>query len=161
MAEIELNVLTGQCLNRRIDDIEVVRKEVTAWVKFRNDKNAKVNWQFITEDARIKSSRLYPTLESWRDTSDFIVRTLNKYRPKKDPSEWTFEEIDQLRVENKFSDAILKAVAENCSPNYINKPQLGKYFAEECTADDIPEKVKELFINVRGIIDIDWWIYQM
>ena len=64
MAEIELNVLTGQCLNRRIDDIEVVRKEVTAWVKFRNDKNAKVNWQFTTEDARIKLSRLYPTLES-------------------------------------------------------------------------------------------------
>ena len=63
MAEIELNVLTGQCLNRRIDDIEVVRKEVTAWAKFRNNKNAKVNWQFTTEDARIKLSRLYPTLE--------------------------------------------------------------------------------------------------
>ena len=63
MAEIELNVLTGQCLNRRIDDIEVVRKEVTAWAKFRNNKNAKVNWQFSTEDARIKLSRLYPTLE--------------------------------------------------------------------------------------------------
>jgi hypothetical protein len=42
MAEIELNVLTGQCLNRRIDDIEIVRKEVTAWQKFRNNKNAKV-----------------------------------------------------------------------------------------------------------------------
>jgi len=63
MAEIELNVLTGQCLNRRIDGIEVVRKEVTAWAKFRNNKNAKVNWQFTTEDARIKLSRLYPTLE--------------------------------------------------------------------------------------------------
>jgi len=58
-----LNVLTGQCLNRRIDDIEVVRKEVKAWAKFRNIKNAKVNWQFTTEDARIKLSRLYPTLE--------------------------------------------------------------------------------------------------
>ncbi|NOR46888.1 MAG: IS630 family transposase [Methanosarcinaceae archaeon] len=63
MAEIELNVLTGQCLNRRIDDIEVVSKEVLAWQKFRNNKNAKVNWQFTTEDARIKLSRLYPTLE--------------------------------------------------------------------------------------------------
>jgi len=46
MAEIELNVLTGQCLKRRIDDIEVVRKEVQAWQEFRNNKNAKVNWQF-------------------------------------------------------------------------------------------------------------------
>ncbi len=63
MAEIELNVLTGQCLDRRIDDIEVVRKEVLAWENHRNNKNAKVNWQFTTEDARIKLSRLYPTLE--------------------------------------------------------------------------------------------------
>ncbi len=64
MAEIELNVLTGQCLNRRIDDIAMVRHEVLAWQEFRNNKNAKVNWQFTTEDARIKLSRLYPTLES-------------------------------------------------------------------------------------------------
>ena len=63
MAEIELNVLTGQCLNRRIDDIEVVRKEVLAWQEVRNNKNAKVNWQFTAENARIKLSRLYPTLE--------------------------------------------------------------------------------------------------
>lgn len=64
MAEIELNVLTGQCLNRRIDDIEAVRKEVNAWQKHRNNRQAKVNWQFTTKDARIKLSRLYPTLES-------------------------------------------------------------------------------------------------
>ncbi len=63
MAEIELNVLTGQCLNRRIDNIEDVRKESKAWQNFRNNKNAKVNWQFTTEDARIKLSRLYPTLD--------------------------------------------------------------------------------------------------
>ena len=63
MAEIELNVLTGQCLNRRIDDIEVLRKEVLAWQEVRNNKNAKVNWQFTAENARIKLSRLYPTLE--------------------------------------------------------------------------------------------------
>lgn len=63
IAEIELNVLTGQCLDRRIDNIEVVRKEVLAWEKKRNNKNAKVNWRFTTEDARIKLSRLYPTLE--------------------------------------------------------------------------------------------------
>jgi ribosomal protein S13 len=63
MAEIELNVLIGQCLNRRIDDIEVVRKESSAWQKYRNNKGAKVNWQFTTKDARTKLSRLYPTLD--------------------------------------------------------------------------------------------------
>jgi len=62
MAEIELNVLVGQCLNRRIDDIAVVKKEVQAWQEFRNNKEAKVNWQFTTKDARIKLSRIYPTL---------------------------------------------------------------------------------------------------
>lgn len=62
MAEIELNVLTGQCLKRRIDDINIVKKEVAAWQKARNNKNAKVNWQFTTDDARIKLRRLYPTI---------------------------------------------------------------------------------------------------
>lgn len=64
MAEIELNVLIGQCLDRRIDDIEVVSKEVRAWQEARNNKNAKVNWQFTAKDARIKLSRLYPTLNN-------------------------------------------------------------------------------------------------
>ncbi len=64
MAEIELNVLIGQCLNRRIEDIEVVRKEVRAWQDSRNNKKAKVKWQFTAKNARIKLSRLYPTLNS-------------------------------------------------------------------------------------------------
>ena len=63
MAEIELNVLTGQCLNRRIDDVEIVRKEANAWQEHRNNKNAKVNWQFTNDNARIKLRRLYPTLD--------------------------------------------------------------------------------------------------
>lgn len=64
MAEIELNVLTGQCLNRRIDNIEDVRKEATTWQEYRNNKNATVNWQFTADDARIKLSRLYPSLDT-------------------------------------------------------------------------------------------------
>ena len=63
MAEIELNVLTNQCLKRRIADIEIVRKEVAAWQIHRNNKNAKANWQFTVDDARIKLSRLYPTVD--------------------------------------------------------------------------------------------------
>lgn len=64
MAEIELNVLIGQCLGRRIDNIEEVEREVSAWQEHRNNKNSKVNWQFSEEDARIKLSRLYPTFDS-------------------------------------------------------------------------------------------------
>lgn len=63
MAEIELNVLQGQCLSRRIDKIEIVDRETKAWVANRNNKNVKINWQFKTEDARIKLKRLYPSFD--------------------------------------------------------------------------------------------------
>lgn len=60
MAEIELRVLSGQCLDRRIADIEVVKREVRAWLKERNASHATVDWRFTTDDARIKLKRLYP-----------------------------------------------------------------------------------------------------
>lgn len=63
VAEIELNVLNGQCLNRRIDEIETVRQEVQAWQEYRDSLESKVNWHFRNEDARIKLERLYPTLD--------------------------------------------------------------------------------------------------
>ena len=63
VAEIELIVLNGQCLNRRIDEIEIVRQEAQAWQEYRDSLEAKVNWQFTNEDARIKLQRLYPTLD--------------------------------------------------------------------------------------------------
>lgn len=63
IAEIELNVLHSQCLNRRIDRIEVVKREVKAWQEYRNNINSKVNWQFTTEDARVKLKKLYPSIE--------------------------------------------------------------------------------------------------
>jgi len=63
MAEIELSVLTGQCLDRRIENIDVVRSEVKAWEEARNNKINRINWQFTTEDARIKLPRLYQTYD--------------------------------------------------------------------------------------------------
>jgi len=63
MAEIELNVLIGQCLNRRMDSLAQVETAVSAWQARRDNLNAKVNWHFTTQDARVKLRRLYPTLE--------------------------------------------------------------------------------------------------
>jgi hypothetical protein len=63
MAEIELGILGRQCLSRRIDNVEDLRREVKAWEKSRDQARAKVNWQFTTADARIKLRRLYPSLE--------------------------------------------------------------------------------------------------
>jgi len=62
MAEIELNVLNGQCLNRRIDNFEEVQREVNAWETHRNNMNAEINWRFESKDARIKLKRLYPSI---------------------------------------------------------------------------------------------------
>jgi len=62
MAEIELSVLTGQCLDRRIPDIETMRSEFQAWKNDRNNRMNTINWQFRTSDARIKLKRLYPKI---------------------------------------------------------------------------------------------------
>lgn len=62
MAEIELHVLMGQCLKRRIDNMETMKQEVKAWQQDRNNKKATINWQFTTDKARIKLKKLYPTI---------------------------------------------------------------------------------------------------
>lgn len=62
MAEIELHVLNGQCLNRHISNITTVKEEVDAWQTNRNNKNSKLNWQFTNNEARVKLKRLYPSL---------------------------------------------------------------------------------------------------
>lgn len=60
IAEIELNVMTRQCLSRRISSIDVLRSELAAWEDERNNGKSKVNWQFTTKDARIKLVSPYP-----------------------------------------------------------------------------------------------------
>lgn len=61
IAEIELNVMTRQCLSRRIDNIESLKNELSTWETNRNTVAAKINWQFTTTDARVKLVSLYPT----------------------------------------------------------------------------------------------------
>ncbi|MBX3001399.1 MAG: transposase [Caldilineaceae bacterium] len=61
MAEIELNVLNTQCLDRRIADKAFLVSEVAAWQQDRNQNASTVNWQFTTQDARIKLRKLYPS----------------------------------------------------------------------------------------------------
>ena len=63
MAETELSMLSGQCLDRRMESKELVVSEVVAWEDDRNRAEAKVRWRFTTTDARIKLEKLYPVLE--------------------------------------------------------------------------------------------------
>lgn len=63
MAEIELSVLSRQCMDRRIGKQAELEQEVAAWQAQRNAKVARINWRFTTADARIKLKRLYPSIE--------------------------------------------------------------------------------------------------
>jgi hypothetical protein len=63
IAEIEINVLIRQCLNRRIDTLDEMQAATHAWEKRRDNAESRINWQFTSDDARIKLKRLYPTLE--------------------------------------------------------------------------------------------------
>jgi hypothetical protein len=61
IAEIELSCVTRQCLDRRVGDIDTLNTELAAWQKATNDDQRQVNWQFTTDDARIKLRHLYPS----------------------------------------------------------------------------------------------------
>ena len=63
IAEIELNVLSRQCLDGRMPDKQTLVREVAAWERERNGKQKGVDWQFTTADARIKLKRLYPQVQ--------------------------------------------------------------------------------------------------
>lgn len=63
MAEIELSVLSRQCLDRRIPDKQTLRRQVAAWQQERNGAEGTVDWRFTADDARIKLKRLYPSVE--------------------------------------------------------------------------------------------------
>jgi len=62
IAEVGLNLLTRQCLNRRIPEIGKLRQELETWCRERNEKKPPVDWQFTTKDARVKLHSLYPKL---------------------------------------------------------------------------------------------------
>lgn len=64
MAEIELNVMTQQCLSRRIADIDELRQELAAWETDRNHAGANIFWHFTTLDAREKLVSLYPKFKT-------------------------------------------------------------------------------------------------
>lgn len=62
MAEIELSILSRQCLDRRISDQDTLKAAVAAWENDRNQVEAKMDWQFTTEGARVKLKKLYPSI---------------------------------------------------------------------------------------------------
>ena len=60
MVEIEIGVLKGQCLDRRIESCDCLVAEIDAWQAQRNQSGARINWMFSTDKARTKMARAYP-----------------------------------------------------------------------------------------------------
>ena len=58
-----MEVIRGQCLDRRIDNQKTLAEQISTWQNHRNIRYAKADWQFTTADARVKLKRLYPQLE--------------------------------------------------------------------------------------------------
>ncbi|TWT55695.1 hypothetical protein CA85_47950 [Allorhodopirellula solitaria] len=63
MAEPELSVMTRQCFAGRVGSEQEVADRITAWQQDRNERQVGINWQFSTDDARVKLKRLYPKME--------------------------------------------------------------------------------------------------
>ena len=70
IAEIAINIMTRQCLDRRIPDIDALRGELNAWCEAYNNAPSPVSWQFETEDSRIKLKRLYPDIGQYYKERD-------------------------------------------------------------------------------------------
>lgn len=70
IAEIAINIMTRECLGRRIPDIDILRKELRSWNDDYNSDTSPVNWQFKTSDLRIKLKKLYPDIETFQKNRD-------------------------------------------------------------------------------------------
>lgn len=99
---------------------------------------------------------LYIGDKEFEDTfsNEVFVRVLTKVRPKNNGTPWTVDEIDELRQKEKFSDALIKAVAEGCEPNYISKPELATMLGSLIEVREIPPVITQLFEKARNIAGI-------
>ena len=70
IAEIAINIMTRECLDRRIPDIDTLRQELRAWNDAYRQKPSPVQWQFVSTDARIKLKKLYPDIDVFRKQRD-------------------------------------------------------------------------------------------
>ncbi len=111
--------------------------------------------QFVEEffDERI----VYIGDNEFEDTfsDDIFVRVLEEARPKNNDSPWTVSDIDAMRQQKKFSTALTDAVAKECKPNYISKPELATLLGTSIDVSEIPPVVKQLFERARAIAGIE------
>jgi transposase len=79
MVEIEIGVLAGQCLDRRIESYTRLLAETAAWEKRRNAERARIKWMFTTEKARAKMGRAYPKLKPKSASTQRVKTSVQRY----------------------------------------------------------------------------------
>jgi len=79
MVEIEIGVLAGQCLNRRIESYARLVTETAAWQKRRNAEGARIKWMFTTEKARTKMGRAYPKFDAKSSPAQRVKTSVTRY----------------------------------------------------------------------------------
>jgi len=111
--------------------------------------------QFI--EGFFKEKLIYIGDEEFEDafSNEVFVRVLTKARPKNSGSPWTVDDIEAMRQDGKFSKALTKAVAEECKPNFIKKPDLADLLGRSVDVSEIPPAIKELFEKARKIAGIE------
>ena len=111
--------------------------------------------QFVEEffDERI----VYIGDNEFEDTfsDDIFVRVLEEARPKNNDSPWTVSDIDAMRQQKKFSTALTDAVAKECKPNYISKPELATLLGTSIDVSENPPVVKQLLERASAIAGIE------
>jgi len=111
----------------------------------------------IKVDSFFEERVIYIGDEEFEDvfSNNCYVKVLDKYREKKDGDGWKRKTIEDLRSKDKFSDEIVKLVASNCAPKYINKPELGTYLGQTISKENIPSEIEEIFKQARKIANIN------
>jgi len=96
IAEIAINIMTRQCLGRRIPSIDILREELKAWETDHNQDAVPINWQFTNDKARIKLARLYPDIEKYKlERDERRKEKLEKLKDKENVEEKTDEVLEE------------------------------------------------------------------
>lgn len=83
IAEIGINIMTRECLNRRIPDIETLRAELKAWNEAYNSTPTEINWQFSNETSRVKLKSLYPDIDRNQKLREQLRQKKSQIKPDK------------------------------------------------------------------------------
>ncbi len=137
------------------DTINMRKEKMLSEEMVRNSKMDREEYRQFVEE--FFSERIvYVGDQEFEDTfsNEVFVRVLTELRPKNNGLPWTVDDIEKIRQKQKFSNALINAVAAECKPNYISKPELATLLGTSIEVQEIPLVVRELFEKARDIAEV-------